>query len=175
MNSLCLEPEVSLSAPPVSVANPPAARGTFVAAVRAIRPQAGLLACIESIARDRKMFLSQQALLQRFPRRCRRFQTDEGRIDYRDALELMAALGLADSFETVRDIPGLADLGDRITRGVMLCVPDASGGQPRWWRLAGVKGTCILAMQPESEDPAQFAEVSFVALESAGAWALALD
>ncbi len=175
MNSLCLEPEVSLSAPSVSVANPPAAHGPVVAAVRAIRLQSGLLACIESIARDRKMSLSQQALLQRFPRRCRRFQADEGRIDYRDALELMAELGVADSFETVRDMAGIADLGDRVMRGVLLCMPDARGVAPLWWRLAGVKGGGLVVMQPEAADPAQFAEISFAELESADAWALALD
>jgi hypothetical protein len=174
MNPLCLEPETQDIAPFSSAASVPAQR-PVVAAVRAIRPQSGLLACIESIARDRKMSVSQQALLQRFPRRCRRFQADEGRIDYRDALELMAELGVADSFETVREIPGLADLGDRVTRGVLLCVPDANGGQPRWWRLAGVKGGGIVAMQPEAEDPARFAEIAFAVLESAGAWAVVLD
>lgn len=92
LNSLWLEPEISRPAPAASVANSPLGRGPGVAAVRAIRPQSGLLACIESIARDRKMSASQQALLQRFPRRCRRFQADEGRVDYRDALELMAEL-----------------------------------------------------------------------------------
>lgn len=174
MNSLCLEPEVT-SPEMIAPALPLPAARPVVAAVRAIRPQSGLLACIESIARDRKVSVSQQALLQRFPRRCRRFQADEGRVDYRDALELMAELGVADSFETVREIPGLADLGDRVTRGVLLCVPDASGGQPRWWRLAGVKGGGIVAMQPESADPARFAEVTFAELESVGAWALVLD
>jgi hypothetical protein len=164
MNTPCLDPESAV-----------ALRRPQVAPVRAIRPQSGLLACIESIARDRGRPASQQALLQRFPRRCRRFRTDEGRIDYRDALELMADLGLAESFETVCDPPGLADLGDRIARGVILAVPGPSGGESRWWRLAAVEGAGLLAMQPEAGEPARLAHVAWPEVGRAGIWAVALD
>lgn len=170
MNSLCLEPEIIRDATAVSIPS----RGG-IAAVRAIRPQSGLLACIESVARDRKMSVSQQALLQRFPRRCRRFQADEGRIEYRDALELMADLGLADSFETVRELPALADLGDRVARGVILCVPENNGAGPRWWRLAAVPGDGLVVMQPETEDPSRLAHIAWSEVERLGAWAVALD
>jgi len=171
MNSLCLEPEITRAAPAASAAS----RAGGIAAVRSIRPQSGLLACIESIARDRKMSASQQALLQRFPRRCRRFQADEGRIEYRDALELMADLGLADSFETVRELPALADLGDRVTRGVILGVPEINGAGPRWWRLAAVPGDGLVVMQPEAEDPASLVHVTWSEVARLGVWAVALD
>lgn len=171
MNSLCLEPEITRDAPAASAAS----RVGGIAAVRAIRPQSALLACIESIARDRKMSVSQQALLQRFPRRCRRFQADEGRIEYRDALDLMADLGLADSFETVRELPALADLGDRVTRGVILCVPESKGAGPRWWRLAAVRSDGLVAMQPETEDPSSLVHLAWPEIERLGAIAVALD
>jgi hypothetical protein len=170
MNPLLLEP-----AAPSDVAALPGRRALPVAPVRAIRPQSGLLACIESIARDCGRPASQQALLQHFPRRCRRFQADEGRIGYRDALELMADLGLAESFETVRDLAGIADLADRVDRGVILAVPSAAGGEPRWWRLAAVRGDGIAVMQPEAEDPTHLMALSWPEVEHAGIWALALD
>jgi hypothetical protein len=160
---------------PAPCSAPAAPRSPAVAPVRAIRPQAGLLACIESIALGRGRPASQQALLQHFPRRCRRFQADEGRIGYRDALELMSDLGLADSFETVREPAGLADLGDRVGRGVILVVPSAAGGEPRWWRLAAVRGDGIAVMQPEAEDPARLLALSWPEVERAGIWAVALD
>jgi hypothetical protein len=175
MNSPCLESDPISTSVGATVAGQPGSRGPAVAPVRAIRPQSGLLACLESIARDRRRPASQQALLQRFPRRCRRFQADEGRVEYRDALELMAELGLADSFETVREVPGIADLGERVGRGIILCVPAAGGGEPRWWRIASVGGTGIRAMRPESEDPAVLTECAWSELERAGAWAVALD
>lgn len=170
MNPLLLEP-----ATPSAVAALPGRRALSVAPVRAVRPQSGLLACIESIALDRGRPASQVALLQRFPRRCRRFRTDEGRIDYRDALELMADIGLADSFETVRELAGMADLGDRVRRGVILGVPESAGTAPRWWRLAAVQGDGVLVMQPEADDPARLVHMAWAALEQAGIWAVVLD
>lgn len=167
MNLLLLE------SAPVTV--PAAVRASGVAAVRAIRPQSGLLACIESIARDRGRPASQQALLQHFPRRCRRFQPDEGRIGYRDALELISELGLAESFETVREPAGIADLGDRVGRGVILVVPESAGVPPRWWRLAAVPGDGVVVMQPEADEPSRLVHISWAEVARAGLWAVVLD
>jgi hypothetical protein len=60
----------------------------------------------------------------------------------------MADLGLADSFETVRDLAGIADLGDRVARGVILAVPSVAGGEPRWWRLAAMGRPTAAATWP---------------------------
>ena len=144
-----------------------------VTPVRQAGEDCGLLACIESIARDRHIRIDQASLSWRYPHYRRKGSADRGRVGVRAALEIMADLGLSSNSETVHG-RALGVLAAKIPSGVLLCVEDDLGGT-RWWRLAAIEPGGVRVMQPESADPAHFAVLTWDELEAQHGCALAFD
>jgi len=145
-----------------------------VAPVRQFTPHSSLLACIESLARDHDLGVTQTDLIRRFPWPCRLGHPEEGRVTLRDALEVIAEIGLSDSSETIIGPQGLNQLGDRIRQGVFLRV-ESEFGSDQWWRLAAVHPDGVEVMQPEADDPAQFGFIGWEELARLSVWSLAFD
>lgn len=147
--------------------------GFSVTPVRQVGEDCGLLACIESIARDRNIRVDQAALSWRYPHYRRKSGSDRGRVGVRAALEIMADLGLSSNSETVHG-RALAMLAGKIPRGVLLVVEDNFGGT-RWWRIAGIAPDHVCVMQPEAVDPSRFVELTWDEIETLHGCALAFD
>jgi hypothetical protein len=160
------------SAPAVAMVAAGPAPGP-VTAVRQVGADCGLLACIESIARDRNISVDQASLSWRYPHYRKKAASDRGRVGVRAALEIMADLGLSSNSETVHG-RALAMLAAKIPSGVLLVVEDDFGGT-RWWRIAGMTPEAVRVMQPEAPDPACFAELTWDEIEALRGCALAFD
>lgn len=164
---------VSFTASPVGFGGRSLDRRPPVAPVRQIDEDCGLLACVESIARDRNLRLDQAALSGRYPHLRRRPASDRGRMGVRAALEIMADLGLSSNSETVHG-RALAMLATRIPGGVLLVVEDGLG-RTRWWRIAEILSQGVRVMQPEAPDPGRYGLLTWDEIESMRGCAVAFD
>jgi hypothetical protein len=158
---------------PVGLGPAGAAQDFLVTPVRQVGEDCGLLACIESIARDRNIRVDQASLSWRYPHYRRKPASDRGRVGVRAALEIMADLGLSSNSETVHG-RALAMLAAKIPNGVLLVVEDDFGGT-RWWRIAEITPGSVRVMQPEAADPGQLAELTWDEVEARRGCALAFD
>ena len=144
-----------------------------VTPVRQVGEDCGLLACIESIARDRNIRVDQTALSWRYPHYRRKPASVRGRVGVRAALEIMADLGLSSNSETVHG-RALAMLAARISHGVLLVVED-DFGRTRWWRIAEIRPEGVRVMQPEAADPGRLVALTWDEVEAVRGCALAFD
>jgi hypothetical protein len=132
-----------------------------------------MLACIESIARDRNIRVDQATLSWRYPHYRRKPASDRGRVGVRAALEIMADLGLSTNSETVHG-RALAMLAAKIPSGVLLVVED-DFGRTRWWRIAEIGPEGVRVMQPEAADPGRLVALTWDEVEALRGCALAFD